>query len=129
MLYTTGTALTQRISPIAANYATLDAWKTASSLDANSIVYNPAFVSDVNLKPDVTNSNVWAIHGRGVQIDGNNFDHDAQSRPVTLTTGVPDLGAYEFYPSTVLPTVLTATPAAPAANTEQTFMYGTDTVM
>ncbi len=129
MLFTTGTVLAERTQPTAANYPTLEAWKTASSLDVNSIVYNPAFVSDINLKPDVTNSNVWAIHGRGVQLDGNNFDHDAQPRPVTLTAGVPDLGAYEFYPSTVLPTVLTATPAAPAANTEQTFMYGTDTVM
>jgi gliding motility-associated-like protein len=127
MLYTTGSTLVQRGTP-AGNYATLDDWKAASYWDKYSIVYPPAFVSDGDLHPDLANPDVWAMQGRGVQIAGNNYDINNNPRPVTLTTGVPDLGAYEFFP-TALPTVLTATPATPAANQTQTFMYGTDTVM
>lgn len=128
MLYTTGVTLVQRTLPTATNYATLLDWRTAALQDAFSIVYKPAFVSDVDLHPNLANDSVWAMHGRGVQIVENNTDHDNNSRPTTLLTGVPDLGAYEFYP-TALPTVLNAIPATPAPNTEQTFYYGSDTVM
>lgn len=128
MLYTTGTVLVQRTAPTPANYGSLGIWQANNSQDRFSIVYNPAFVSDTDLRPDLNNSDVWAIHGRGVQIEGNNRDHDNNIRPTTLIAGVPDLGAYEFYPN-VLPTVLTAVPAVPAPNTEQTFYYGTDSVM
>ena len=128
MLYTNGAVLTQRATPTATNYANLNAWRNASFLDNNSIVYNPAFNSNTDLKPDITSPDVWAIHGRGVQIEGNNYDHENNTRPTTLIAGVPDLGAYEFYP-TALPTVLLATPAVPVANGTQTFSYGTDTVM
>lgn len=127
LLYTSGTTLVQRANP-AGSYATLAAWKAASYWDKYSIVYPPAFVSDTDLHPDLANSDVWAMHGRGVQIAGNDRDINDNSRPVTLTQGVPDLGAYEFFP-TASPTLLKATPAAPVANQLQTFMYGTDTVM
>lgn len=127
MLYTTGAALVQRANP-AGTFATLPDWKTGSYWDLWSISHAPAFVSDNDLHPDLTNPDVWAMHGRGVQIPGNDRDIDGNPRPVTLTAGVPDLGAWEFLP-TALPTVLTAIPATPAANQQQTFMYGTDTVM
>jgi gliding motility-associated-like protein len=127
MLYTTGPTLVRCGTP-AGSFATLGAWNLANFQDLFSMVYSPAFVNDSTLRPDLSNPDVWAIHGRGVQIAGNNYDHDNASRPTTLTTGVPDLGAYEFYP-VAQPTVLTAIPAAPAPNTVQAFMYGTDTVM
>ncbi|HEX6430838.1 MAG TPA: gliding motility-associated C-terminal domain-containing protein [Niastella sp.] len=127
MLYTTGNTLVQRANPVGA-FATLAAWKAASFWDRYSIVYPPAFVSDNDLHPDLVNPDVWAMHGRGVQIANNDRDINDSTRPVTLTQGVPDLGAYEFYP-TALPTVLLATPATPVANEQQTFSYGTDTVM
>ena len=127
MLYTTGSTLVQRAAP-AGTYATLTDWKSASYWDKYSITYTPAFVSDTDLHPDLVNPDVWAMHGRGIQITTNDHDINDNPRPVTLTQGVPDLGAYEFYP-TALPTVLTAIPAAPAPNTTQTFMYGTDSVM
>ena len=127
MLYTSGATLVERGTP-SATYATLGAWNSTVFQDQFSMVYSPAFISSSDLRPDLANPDVWAIHGRGVQIVENTYDHDNAPRPTTLLTGVPDLGAYEFYP-TALPTVLTATPATPAANTEQTFMYGTDTVM
>jgi gliding motility-associated-like protein len=127
MLYTTGTTLVRSVTP-AGSYTTLGAWNLANFQDLFSMVYSPAFVNDSTLTPDLNNSDVWAIHGRGTQIAGNNYDHNNASRPTTLTTGVPDLGAYEFYP-VAQPTVLTAVPAVPVANTVQSFLYGTDTVM
>ena len=128
MLFTTGAVLINRQAPTAATYPSLAAWTTATLQDVFSIGMNPAFVSDVDLKPNLTNTDVWAIHGRGVQIENNNVDHDGNNRPTTLIAGVPDLGAYEFFP-TAQPTVMLATPATPAANTTQVFSFGTDTVM
>ena len=127
MLYTSGATLVQRATP-AGNFANLDTWSTASFYDVNSIVYQPAFVNTADLMPNLANPDVWAMHGRGVQIPTNNYDYFNNNRPTTLTTGVPDMGAYEFLP-TSLPTALTATPVNPVANQPQTFMYGTDTVM
>lgn len=126
MLYTSGAVLVQRATP-AGSYATLDAWRTASSNDKWSIVIEPAFISDTDLKPNLANPDVWAMHGRGVQITGNSFDFNGNYRPQTLTEGVPDLGAFEFFP-TAQPTVLVGTPAAPGPSVTQVFMYGTDTV-
>lgn len=126
MLYTNGTTLVQQGTP-AAIYANLTAWKNAYMWDLNSIVYKPAFISNTDLQPNVADPNVWAIHGRGVQIPDHDYDFNNNPRPTTLTAGVPDLGAYEFVP-TGEPPVLTAIPAAPAAGTTQTFMFGTDTV-
>jgi trimeric autotransporter adhesin len=127
MLYTNGAVLVEAGMPASATYADLQSWRNATSLDLNSIAYKPAFTSDVDLRPNLSDSTVWAMHGRGVQIAGNDYDFNNDPRPTTLTTGVPDLGAYEFVPTSV-PPVLTAIPAAPAAGITQTFMMGTDTV-
>jgi gliding motility-associated-like protein len=108
-------------------YATLPLWVNFSYWDVNSINYQPKLVDNISLRPDLADPDVWAIHGRGTQIEGNDYDFDNNPRPTTYTGGVPDMGAYEFLP-TSLPTLLTATPAAPAPGTTQTFMYGTDTV-
>ena len=124
MFYTTGTNL---ISVGTTLYTNLQAFRNAYDWDVNSIVYNPAFVSNSDLRPDVASPDVWAIHGRGVQIADNNVDFNGNARPTTLTAGVPDLGAYEFVPTSV-PVALVATPATPAPNTTQRFMLGTDTV-
>jgi gliding motility-associated-like protein len=123
--YTTGPTLIQWNAGNA--YATLKAWRDTSFWDLSSIAVQPALISATDLRPDVANPNVWAIHGRGNQIVGNNYDFNNNPRPTTLTTGVPDMGAYEFLP-TVPPSVLTAIPATPAPGITQTFMYGTDTV-
>lgn len=123
-LYTTGSTLVRWDTR---NYSTLQAWRDTSSLDLNSIVYKPAFVSDTDLQPNVTDANVWAMHGRGVQIPGNDYDFRNNARPTTLTAGVPDMGAYEFLP-TVDPPAMVPIPATPAAGTSQVFVFGTDTV-
>jgi len=125
-LYTSGATLIRQ-SSTATNYTTLADWRTASDLDISSIVYKPAFVSNTDLTPDVNNPDVWAIHGRGVQVTGNDHDINNQYRPVTLAEGVPDMGAYEFLPA-VEPPLLQPIPLTPAAGTTQRFMFGTDTV-
>ena len=121
--YTAGPALIRRST---VNFATLEAWKNAENWDYNSIVYTPA-LTGVNLQPDITNPDVWAMHGRGVQITDNSSDINGNPRPVTLTSGVPDMGAYEFLP-TITPPALPATPATPAPGITQIYMFGTDTV-
>lgn len=123
-LYTSGAVL---VEGPGGNYATLELWKNAANWDFNSIVYKPAFISDSDLRPDVANSDSWAMHGRGEQIPGNNYDFNDNPRPTTLTAGVPDMGAYEFLP-TAMPPVLVPTPATPANGVTQLFMFGTDTV-
>ncbi|MBI1344516.1 MAG: T9SS type B sorting domain-containing protein [Terrimonas sp.] len=124
MYYTNGDTLIAQGSNY---YPTLQAWRDAENWDFNSIVYQPAFVNGSSLEPDITNPDVWAMHGRGVQIIDNDADFNMNPRPTTLTTGVPDLGAYEFLP-TVDPPNLPSTPAAPAPGITQVFMFGTDTV-
>jgi hypothetical protein len=124
LLYTTGGTLVQHGGTA---YATLAEWQKGGDLDVNSIVYKPALVSAANPAPDVNAPDVWAIHGRGIQITDNDRDHNNQPRPTSLKAGVPDLGAYEFEPASV-PTAAVASPATPAANTYQVFMLGTDTV-
>jgi len=123
--YTTGPVLIQ--FGTGNLYTNLQAWRDTSFWDLNSIAYRPEFISATDPRPNPASPDVWAIHGRGVQIPGNNFDFNNNVRPTTLTSGVPDMGAYEFLP-TSLPTLLTATPATPANGITQTFMYGTDTV-
>ncbi len=124
-LYTSGTVLCNFNA--ANNYATLQDWINNTNWDINSISIEPAFEDNINLRPNLSSPEVWAIHGRGQHIEGNDYDFNNNPRPTTLTTGVPDMGAYEFLP-TALPTILTATPAVPAPGITQTFMYGTDTV-
>lgn len=124
LLYSAGPALMRYRGTDIAN---LKQWQDVANWDYSSLVYKPVFADNKTLMPDVTKAEVWAIHGRGVQITADSVDITGAKRPITLQTGVPDLGAYEFVP-TVSPVVLTAFPATPAPNSKQTFMLGTDTV-
>ncbi len=128
MLYTTGALLAQTSTGTVTTFADLKAWTNAWNWDRYSISYPPAFVSTTDLRPNIATPDVWAMHGRGTQIKYNRYDFDNKYRPDSLTAGVPDLGAYEFFP-TAQPTIMIATPATPAPNVTQTFSYGTDTVM
>lgn len=126
MFYTSGPTLVQ--NGFAGANANLQAWANSSFWDLQSIVYAPTFADPLTLKPDLNSPEVWAMHGRGVQIEGNDRDFNDSIRPTTLTAGVPDLGAYEFLPNTD-PTLLDGVPAVPTPGSSQYFMYGTDTVM
>lgn len=124
MLYTSGSLLARRDADDIAN---LQEWRIAVQQDIYSVVYKPAFTDEATLQPAITDSTVWAMHGRGVQLADNTDDFYRRSRPVTLQEGVPDLGPYEFVPAT-LPVLAEAVPAAPAPGVRQVFMMGTDTV-
>lgn len=127
MLFTSGTNLVQTATGTPTIFTSLAAWKNAWNWDKQSLVFAPAFVSNTDLRPDVGNANSWAMNGRAGQIKGNNFDFSNNYRPDSLTAGVPDFGAYEFYP-TVPPPALNPTPMSPT-DSVQYYMMGTDTVM
>ncbi|PZF72665.1 Ig-like domain-containing protein [Taibaiella soli] len=125
-VYGGGAGLFSLVSP-AVSYATLDAWRAATGYDKYSISYRPAFTSTTNLAPNPADSASWSLNGHGVQFQGNNTDINGNPRAVLTTTGVPDIGPYEFTP-TVAPPIAVATPATPAAGTTQVFTFGQDTV-
>lgn len=132
MLYTTGKVLVGTLTPTA-YHLNITAWRKASNQDKFSIVYKPSFKSKTDLQPNLDSSDVWAMHGRGTQITGNIKDINDNSRPEKLTDGVPDLGAYEFYPN-VDPPILPSIPTTPSLSVisptkEQIFYFGSDTVM
>ncbi len=127
MLFTTGPTLVEVATGSVTDFASLKDWVGTWNWDRSSISFEPSFVAEDDLRPNLTDPNVWAMHGRGVQIRGNDYDFNYIYRPDSLTAGVPDLGAYEFYP-TVDPAILLAS-APPAPNTTQVFSFGTDTVM
>jgi gliding motility-associated-like protein len=124
MLYTTGSTL---IRGVWQQFDNLQDWKTFADQDVNSIVFKPEFTDNNTLKPNITQPGVWAMHGRGTHIDENSYDMENKTRPVTFEEGVPDLGAYEFEPTSV-PVACVAQPATPVAGGTQIFMLGSDTV-
>lgn len=85
------------------NYSTLADWQAASGSDASSITADPGYTSTSNLLPDATNSNSWHANGTGVQISTITEDINGASRSITVADGAPDMGAYEFTPSSTPP--------------------------
>ncbi|WP_276134933.1 T9SS type A sorting domain-containing protein [Polluticoccus soli] len=125
-LYTTGTKLVDQGTP-STDYAKLTDWRAAFKHDMNSISYDPAFTSPTNLTPDAGSVSSWSLNGRGIHLAGNNKDFNGNTRVTTLAAGVPDIGAFEFTPTST-PPAATAAPAVPAAGTNQVFTFGEDTV-
>ncbi len=125
-IYTTGGTLAY-VGSAFTSYSTLTNWRSATSLDGNSISYNPGFTSNTNLVPDAGNAASWSLNGRGIQLPEIDKDINGNARPTTRAAGVPDIGAFEFLP-TVIPPAASATPANPVAGGIQTFRLGEDTV-
>ena len=74
------------------NYSTLAAWTTASGRDANSVSISPNFASVLNAIPSAQ-----AMDNLGTPLTYVTIDRTGASRnPVT-----PDLGAYEYTPSSI----------------------------
>lgn len=110
-----------------ATYNTLAAYRAANiGLDSNSIVYRPGFTSVNNLVPNASDSASWSLNARG-KFTEIATDFNGNPRSQTLTTGAPDIGAYEFTPTST-PPLCTPVPATPVAGTSQTFLFGQDTV-
>ena len=109
-----------------ATYNTLQAYRTGSGFDRNSLSYDPGFMSNTDPHPDPNNPASWSLNGRGIHLPWNTLDKEGNPRVTTLAAGVPDIGAYEFVPNTT-PPLAVATPATPAVG-KQVFTFGQDTV-
>ncbi|WP_164974229.1 right-handed parallel beta-helix repeat-containing protein [Filimonas effusa] len=127
LLYAKGSVLVQNgtSNPV----ATLQDWRALSGLDINSIstATKPALLTSQDLAPDVAAPDVWIMQGRGAHIFNNGQGINGVKRATLLKEGVPDLGAYEFTPTSQPPAAVPY-PAVPAAGTRQYFMMATDTV-
>jgi hypothetical protein len=106
----------------------LDHWRLAKQQEKNSICYDPGLIGAGDNHPDAANASSWSLNGRGIQIANNNIDKDGNHRETDVTLGVPDIGAYEFAPTTI-PPLATAEPAVPMPGTKQIFTFGQDTVI
>ena len=82
--FTTGSQLAQYGNT---NYAQLSNWQAATSMDANSLNYNPFFMSYIELRPYQRE-----LNGAGIPIVGILLDIDGQIRD----ENAPDIGADEF---------------------------------
>lgn len=107
-------------------YLTLPDWVLATSKDRSSLSYNPGYTSDVNLFPDVTGANCWSLNGRGTQLAEVNSDYSLNTRSTSAVNGAPDIGAYEFTPVTVPPSLVQTGTIANGSST--LYMFGGDTV-
>ncbi|HSI91148.1 MAG TPA: T9SS type A sorting domain-containing protein [Adhaeribacter sp.] len=79
---------------LGADVATLAAWRTATTQDANSISVDPQFMSATDLH--ITTSNL-ALNNMGTPIAGITTDFDGDVR----STNTPDMGADEFSPASL----------------------------
>jgi hypothetical protein len=77
----------------------LSTWRTNTGKDRYSISADPGFTSTTNLQPDVNNVNSWNINGKGYPISTVSDDYAGNSRSTSVSSGAPDIGAYEFTPS------------------------------
>lgn len=75
----------------------------ASNNDQNSLYGNPTFTSPTNLTPNAAAQGSWILNGRGYQIYDLPIDIMGNARSIDVSTGAPDIGAYEFHPSTLAP--------------------------
>jgi parallel beta-helix repeat protein len=118
----------------AGTHNTINSWRVATAAvgnDRNSLTYNPGFISPAtaDVRPDPNNANSWSLQGRGVHIPGNSTDVNGTARSLVTSTGVPDIGAYEFTPAVPAP-LCTIVPAAPiTAPGTQYALFGQDTVL
>ncbi|MCB9065093.1 MAG: T9SS type A sorting domain-containing protein [Chitinophagales bacterium] len=110
-------------------YNTLHALRDKSGNDINSLIYavpfNNGAAGDYTI--DASSPAAWAVNGRGIHDTSAKFDMAGAPRPVVVTVGVPDLGAFEVTPTST-PPYATAVPANPVINSTQVFTFGEDTV-
>ena len=111
------------------NFGSITALRAGTGNNMNSLSYDPGFtnLSAGDITPNPASPNSWSLNGRGIQMSGNDKDINGNARALTTIAGVPDIGAYEFTPTSTPPNCA-ATPATPSAGTDQVFTFGEDTV-
>jgi hypothetical protein len=105
----------------------LQTFRSTYFKDLNSVSYRPGYTSNTNLVPNVNDSAVWSINGRGTFVPEVGVDINNNSRPILPSSGVPDIGAFQFTPVST-PPLCTAVPATPVAGGTQVFLFAQDTV-
>ncbi|MCK6609537.1 MAG: T9SS type A sorting domain-containing protein [Bacteroidia bacterium] len=128
VIFTSGTAnWVQRGTP-ANTYTSLQAFKSAvTNFEQNSLQYRPGLLSGTNLAPNPADTASWSLNGRAQHLSDVQVDYLGNPRPQTYADGIPDIGAYEFNPTST-PPLCTAVPAVPVAGGTQVFLFGSDTV-
>jgi hypothetical protein len=109
--------------------ANFDAYKRAVLYmgDLNSIYAEPIFISANDLKPEASSPAAWYANGRGIQLTSVSKDFTGAARSISVQTGPPDIGAFEFSPAS-LPPLAIAVPAVAVAGQTQAFLFLGDTV-
>jgi hypothetical protein len=105
----------------------LQTFRSTYFKDLNSVSYRPGYTSNTNLVPNVNDSAVWSINGRGTFVPEVSTDINNVARPIVPSSGVPDIGAFQFTPVST-PPLCTAVPATPVAGGTQVFLFAQDTV-
>lgn len=110
--------------------ANLHDWRKGTGLDRNSIFYDVEFTDAANHDFSIvaSNENAWAVNARAMHDTARKTDYTSQAVPQFTEDGVPDIGAFEVTPTSTPPLTI-ASPAAPVANSTQTFTFGQDTVL
>lgn len=103
------------------------AFRGAGNFNRNSLYMRPSFTSSSNPEPNPADSFSWSMNGRGVYLPYSPKDIRQTQRPATNWDGVPDIGAFEFTP-TSMPPMAKAIPDTSYAYGTQYFHYGMDTV-
>ena len=111
----------------AVQHLNIHSWRIASPFDKNSVTYQPGYTSNADLTPNVADSSVWSINGHGTYLAHDTVDFAGNPRPRTFTQGAPDLGAFEFKPTSV-PPMATTIASQLAPDSLQIFMFAGDTV-
>ena len=95
------------------NRPDIEAWKTGTGQDANSVSGNPGFTSETNLQPDINNNNCWNLNSGAYPLETITTDILGAIRSTTLAGGASDIGAYEFTPdiSTAAPINVSGVPS------------------
>jgi len=111
----------------AIQHLNIHSWRAANPFDKNSISYHPGFTSNADARPNPADSAVWSLNGHGAYLAHDTVDFAGNPRPRTFAEGAPDLGAYEFTPTSVPPLAIT-TASQLAPDSMQIFMFAGDTV-
>ncbi len=98
-----------------------------NNFNKNSSIYRPGFTSTSNLTPNPADSASWSINGRGTYLAYAPVDINRIARPALNWDGVPDIGAFEFTPTST-PPVAKAIPDTSFAYSTQVFVFAGDTV-
>jgi hypothetical protein len=85
--------------------------------DSRSLIHNVPFVSSTNLRVTASSPDAWYVNGRANHLFNVDRDIAGTPRSTNVTTGAPDIGAYEITPSSV-PNKLTVSGSIGAANTQ-----------